>query len=218
MKKPTPPSRRRHLTKEDEALWEHAASSLEPLKVKKPRHVAGTAEFDPEKVPPFVAKADAAKKSDAAASAHAAKKMAKADAPAVQPPSAAPPPLSSFDRKAARRLRQGQVEIESRIDLHGMRQHEAHIALRRFLHTSFGKGLRWVLVITGKGGPRRPRDEDEEIGYGSPERGVLRRNVPMWLAEPELRAIVVSYTTAAISHGGEGALYVQLRNAARTRS
>jgi DNA-nicking Smr family endonuclease len=217
MKKPTQPSRRRHLSKEDEALWEYTASSLDPLKVKKPRHVAGTAEFDPDDVSPFVAKAPAGKKSETAAEAHGPKKPSKSEAPVSSPPSTAPPPLSSFDRKAARRLRQGQVDIEARIDLHGMRQHEAHLALRRFLHTSFGKGFRWVLVITGKGGPRRPRD-DEDVGYGTPERGILRRNVPMWLAEPELRAIVVSYTTAAISHGGEGALYVQLRNPDRVRS
>ena len=47
------------------------------------------------------------------------------------------------------------------------------------------------------------------------ERGVLRRNVPRWLAEPELAAIVVGFTTAAIRHGGEGALYVQLRRRER---
>lgn len=35
--------------------------------------------------------------------------------------------------------------------------------------------------------------------------------MPRWLAEPELRSIVVSYTTAAPNHGGEGALYIQLR-------
>jgi DNA-nicking Smr family endonuclease len=41
---------------------------------------------------------------------------------------------------------------------------------------------------------------------------VLKSNVPRWLAEPELRAIVTSYTTAAQNHGGDGALYVQLRS------
>lgn len=216
MKKPTPPSRRRHLSKEDEALWEHTAETLEPIKGKKQRHVADTAEFDPDAVPPFTTKASAGKKSETHAQAgHGSKKAAS---PVVPPPapSVTPPALADFDRKAARRLRQGQVEIEARIDLHGMRQHEAHIALRRFLHSSFGKGLRWVLVITGKGGPRRPR-EDEDFGYGTPERGILRRNVPIWLTEPELRTIVVSYTTAAISHGGEGAIYIQLRNPGRVR-
>jgi DNA-nicking Smr family endonuclease len=46
---------------------------------------------------------------------------------------------------------------------------------------------------------------------------VLRKNVPMWLAEPELRAVVVSFKTASIPHGGEGALYIQLRNPDRSR-
>jgi DNA-nicking Smr family endonuclease len=35
--------------------------------------------------------------------------------------------------------------------------------------------------------------------------------VPRWLGEPELAGIVISFTTAAIRHGGEGALYVHLR-------
>jgi DNA-nicking Smr family endonuclease len=35
--------------------------------------------------------------------------------------------------------------------------------------------------------------------------------VPQWLAEPEFRTIVLSYTAASIRHGGEGALYVRLR-------
>lgn len=206
MTKPPHPPRRRHLSHEDEALWAHTAASLKPIRAKKARHHPRAAELDAAE--PFAPKARAAK-----ASASAAPVPAKAPArPTAAPP--ATPPLAAFDRKAARRLRQGQLEIEARIDLHGLRQHEAHSALRRFLHASFAKGLRWVLVITGKGGPARPRDDD---GLGLSERGVLRKNVPMWLAEPELRAIVVSFTSAALAHGGEGALYVQLRNAARPR-
>lgn len=210
MKKPSPPSRRRHLSKEDEALWEHAASSLKPLKVRKDRHLPDMPDL--ESVPPFKTSAGA-KGGKGHAHAASAKTPPKPATPAR--PAAPPPELGTFDRKAARRLRQGQIEIEARIDLHGMRQHEAHVALRRFLVTAFQRGQRWVLVITGKGGPRSPRNEDE--GFMTPERGVLKRNVPMWLAEPELRAIVVSYKTAAISHGGEGALYIQLRNPERVR-
>jgi DNA-nicking Smr family endonuclease len=39
--------------------------------------------------------------------------------------------------------------------------------------------------------------------------------VPRWLAEPDLRPYIVSFTTAAAKHGGEGALYVHLRVAGR---
>ena len=126
---------------------------------------------------------------------------------------AGPPPLAKFDRNKERGLRSGRNEIDARIDLHGMRQAEAHVALKRFLHQSHAKGCSTVLVITGKGAPSGRPAEDEPfwMGSSSGERGVLRRNVPRWLAEPDLRAIVVSFTEAAMRHGGDGALYVHLR-------
>ena len=72
-----------------------------------------------------------------------------------------------------------------------------------------------VLVITGKGGGgwmESSTDRFERFVHeGGRERGVLKRKVPFWLDQPELRAIVVGYTTAHVRHGGEGALYVQLR-------
>jgi DNA-nicking Smr family endonuclease len=126
------------------------------------------------------------------------------------PPAA--PPLSDLDRRKARKVGTGKVEIEGRIDLHGMRQAEAHAALRRFLLRCYAEGRRWVLIITGKGAPlRRSEDDAGLVSVRDDERGVLKRNVPRWLDEPELRAIVIGFTTAAIRHGGEGALYVQLR-------
>lgn len=131
------------------------------------------------------------------------------------------PQLSNFDKKSRRRLGAGQIEIAARIDLHGMRQHEAHDALRGFLNSAHARGLRWVLVITGKGAPTRhghdyDHEHDTSSFRGLQSRGVLRREVPQWLTEPELRAIVVSHTTAAQHHGGEGARYVQLRSKRRT--
>jgi DNA-nicking Smr family endonuclease len=215
-KPPQPPPRKRHLSKEDEALWDYTASSLKPLREKKGRHHPSVT--DPDETPPFAPKAKSGKKHGVDAPPATAKSPAKpaAPAPARSPPA---PELNAFDRKAARKLRQGQLDIEARIDLHGMRQHEAHLALRRFLLSCYSRGLRWVLVITGKGGPQRRRDDDwDDVGYGSRERGVLRKNVPMWLAEPELRAVVVSFKSASIPHGGEGALYIQLRNPDRARS
>jgi DNA-nicking Smr family endonuclease len=218
MKKPPQPpeKRRRHLSKEDEALWESTAETLKPLKRAKARvHPL------PDLAPGDRQTSAPQRPADRATEIRAAAHTAKHDRP-MSPgtPPAKAPPLSDFDRKAARRLRGGRIEIEARVDLHGLRQSEAQVTLRRFLMSCHARGLRWVLVITGKGAPRR-RGEDEEAytsHFGSEERGVLKRNVPIWLAEPELRAIVVSFTAAAIQHGGEGALYVQLRNRERTWS
>jgi len=64
--------------------------------------------------------------------------------------------------------------------------------------------------ITGKGDAAAERDH-LAAALGKTQRGVLRRSVPQWLEEPELRSVVLSYTSAGTRHGGDGALYVQLR-------
>ena len=87
-----------------------------------------------------------------------------------------------------------------------MTQSEAHHALVRFLHAARRDGARMVLVITGKGaraGRRCPMAE----------RGVLKRQVPLWLESAELRPLVIGFEDASRGHGGQGALYVRLRRA-----
>jgi DNA-nicking Smr family endonuclease len=118
--------------------------------------------------------------------------------------------LAPLDRRSTRRIAAGRIEIDARIDLHGMRQSEAHAALRRFLERCRADGCRTVLVITGKGGPLR-RAPSESMDDTGRDRGVLKTNVPRWLAEPELSALVIGFTTAHVRHGGAGALYVTLR-------
>lgn len=205
MKKPgrQPGGGSKHLSKEEEALWEHTAQSLVPLRRGKAR-VHGAEEVISKPSSRAVVHTDEEPKHKPPT-----KEETRKQAAAKQ--SKKPPPLADFDRNAARKIRSGQTEIEARIDLHGMRQSEALAALRRFLLTSQSRGLRWVLVITGKGAPLRRGESFEELLVAH-ERGVLRKNVPRWLAEPELRAVVVSFKTAAIQHGGEGAIYVQLRS------
>lgn len=141
--------------------------------------------------------------------------------PPYVPPASRPRPaagsahLTSFDSKSARRLKSGRLDIGARLDLHGMRQDEARAALVSFLRAAQLRGHRYVLVITGKGLPRRPSSSFDDGDPPQPwtgQPGVLRRNVPVWLASPDLRTLVVSYTEAAPQHGGSGAIYVQVRS------
>lgn len=123
------------------------------------------------------------------------------------------PAPGGLGQSQTRRLRSGRTRIEARLDLHGMRQSEAHGALKHFLFAAHRRGLRWVLVITGKGGRQR-QDADGGTFDGTgryAEFGVLRRNVPLWLSEPDLSALVTGFHQAAPQHGGEGALYINLR-------
>ncbi len=161
------------LSDEDRVLWSLVARSAQPLKGRK-----AVAE------PPLPANAPPAEPVSQAAAA---------------PP--APPPKRqhvshALDRPTLDKLAKGRLPIEGRVDLHGMSQSEAHGLLLSFLQRAHAGGVRYVLVITGK-------------GYAG--EGVLRRQVPAWLSTPPFRALVSSHDHAARGHGGAGALYVRLR-------
>jgi DNA-nicking Smr family endonuclease len=119
----------------------------------------------------------------------------------VAGPSPETPPLDRFggiDRANAERLKRGLRKIDATLDLHGMTQVEAHRALAAFIAASHDAGRRCLLVVTGR-------------GLGSSGPGVLKRSVPRWLEEPELRRRILAIAPAQPRHGGSGAAYVLLR-------
>ena len=115
-------------------------------------------------------------------------------------------PLAPIERRLRQRVTRGQSPIDGVLDLHGMRQDEAHRALLGFVQRKHHDGAALVMVITGKG----------TTSYGDSERGVLKRLVPHWLADPGLRRCVIGFEDAAHHHGGTGALYVRIRRARET--
>lgn len=177
-------TRRRVLSADERALWESVAKQAKPLRGRKARTVkTGTA----APLPPAVER----RPSEAAPPPN---KPVAAKAPSA-------PPLAPLGRRERTHLSRGRIEIDARLDLHGMTQARAHRALLHFLQRCSGDGLRFVLVVTGKGNSAGPDSE----------RGVLRRQVPEWLSLPEFRLLVVGFEQAHIGHGGAGALYVHLR-------
>jgi DNA-nicking Smr family endonuclease len=179
-------TRKRPLSDDERVLWRTITRSIAPLRGRK-------AEPDAEML--------AAPQPTPARWAHEAKRNAGPTSPdfaALHPgykPSA--PALAPIDRRTKQKLARGTRTIDGRIDLHGLTQAEAHAALARFLRQAQSRGASVVLIITGKGG-----------GEG---RGVLKRQVPLWLEGAEFRSLVIGFDAAGIGHGGEGALYVRVR-------
>lgn len=181
--------RSRPLTPDERQLWAQVARGVTPLKARA---------FEPEPI------------AEAPSLPEPSNTKSSAQPPFVQSRiEARPPPLVTLERKTISALRRGRQGVEAVVDLHGLRQAEAHQALRAFLHRSQGAGLKIVLVVTGKGAAG---SEDSPFG----ERGVLRRMVPHWLGLADLRPLVVGFQEAAAQHGGSGALYVRLRRSARS--
>jgi DNA-nicking Smr family endonuclease len=127
-----------------------------------------------------------------------------------------PPPITGFDRRTEQKLMRGKVEIESRLDLHGMGLDEARMRLLDFISHRRMEGNRLVLVITGKGAsPFSSHTLHGRNNFYAPEReGRLRRQLPEWLQEAQFRVHVSGFQQAHPRHGGGGAFYVKLR---RTR-
>lgn len=185
------PPRRRHrpLSEDERVLWEGVAKQVKPLRKRtriiKPDPVVIEAASSPPAMPMSrkVVEAPPAK-------------VAKHVAPTM-------PPLAILGRRERSQLSRGRKEIDARLDLHGMTQERAHRALATFLQRASYDGMSFVLIITGKG----------RTGSLESERGILRRQVPIWLGLPEFRALVVGFEEAHIGHGGAGALYVRVRRA-----
>ena len=177
------PRRNRALTADEHELWSLVTRSVAPLRRKRPS-------LKPE---------PAAEEAELRAP-RPAPPVPESRTPAPRPPR--PPGVAPIDRRLKQKLARGREAIDRSIDLHGLTQAEAHAALVRFLRNARAEGARLVLVITGKGG----RSDDFTA-----DRGVLRRQVPLWLRSTELRDAVIGFDWAHAAHGGEGALYVRIR-------
>lgn len=181
---------RRPLSAEERRLWAEVVRSVTPLGGRTPDPVEEPASPPPPPLPASPPPAPPSKRP-------------------ARPPAA--PPLVQLERRTVRALARGRVSAEAVLDLHGRSQAQAHAALIRFLHGAQSRGQVLVLVVTGKGAPGAPILDPVSFGGMPGERGILRRMVPLWLAQPDLRRLVLGFEEAAPHRGGTGALYVRLK-------
>jgi DNA-nicking Smr family endonuclease len=180
-------NRFRILSAEELELWTAVTADVRPVRPRPAR-------AKPQSPPPSV-EARAAVRQDAA--------KIKAEPPRKKQR----PDIGDIDHRTRLKLRRGRLEVDVKLDLHGYRQAEAHRALIEFLRRAQAAGAKMAIVVTGKGQSGK--------GHALEQHGVLRRMAPMWLQSPSLRDVVVSFGEASRQHGGEGALYVQIRRADR---
>ena len=176
---------KRGLGDDELAVWKSVTRSIAPL--RREARPEGAAVAEPATKPSLRPKPSSVRPTPVAAK---------------PPPSKPAPSLAPLDRRTRQRLARGTEPIDARLDLHGRTQAEAHSALLAFLRRAQSRGAKNVLVITGKGA--------RDFGSGT---GVLRRQLPQWLALPDFRELVLAFEQAHVAHGGEGAFYLRLRKA-----
>ena len=103
---------------------------------------------------------------------------------------------NTFD-KYLKLLNKRKIEPDGIIDLHGYNLKDAKINLKNYIFQAYNNNKRNILIITGKGFNKT---------------GLLKKEVPIWLKEEEIKKIVINYSNAPSTFGGEGALIIRLRN------
>jgi len=101
-----------------------------------------------------------------------------------------------IDGTSTKKLRAGKFNVEAKLDLHGMSQHNAFLNLQTFIKKSFSNQYRTILIITGK---------------GREGTGVLRSKLPVWLKSDFCSPYILAFGQAKEKDGGSGAFYIRLR-------
>lgn len=182
---------KRRLSPEERALWRKVVEGVAPLARKTPPGL------------PEEPQTRAGKKPDASPGPAAPRKIVKASRSAAT----SIDPFTAGDPRLDLKARRGRIRVEATLDLHGMTQGAAKDALYGFLASARSRGLRCVLVVTGKGA--------RYSGSDAPGRGVLRARTREWLREEAFRRHVSRAGEAHPRHGGAGAFYVFLKRPAR---
>lgn len=198
-------ARRRDLSPDETKLWRRVANTTKAYRALPP-HSA-------ERLPSVTA----AGRPSAPELPHVALKRAKALRTAKAPMARALPDKSVAGTLVAeasghKKVRRGKLDIDARIDLHGMRQIAALTALAMIIARTRAENGRCILVVTGKGAPIDPGED-----FITPQRGVIRRRLPEWLNGAGIREHVSGFAPANAKDGGSGAFYVLLKRAVTTK-
>ena len=102
-----------------------------------------------------------------------------------------------------------QINKVPKLDLHGFSLEESNKKVKKFIIESSNRGYKKLLVITGKG----LRSKSYSNPYISEKLNVLRNSVPEFIKDDEdLRNKINKVLEADIRDGGEGAIYIFLKN------
>ena len=102
-----------------------------------------------------------------------------------------------------------KINEVKKLDLHGFSLIEANKIVKNFIINSFNNGYKKLIIVTGKG----LRSKSHDNPYLSEKLSVLRYSVPEYIKNDEnLANKINSISIADIKDGGEGAIYIFLKN------
>ena len=102
-----------------------------------------------------------------------------------------------LDSKTKRKLNSKKLNIDAFVDLHGKTEVQAYDIIKNFIKNCYLNERKRIIIITGK---------------GTNSQGKLKLKTPLWLKSEELSKFLVGFENMPSDKGGEGALFVKLKN------
>lgn len=102
-----------------------------------------------------------------------------------------------LDSKTKRQINNKKVVFDAIIDLHGKTEVQAYKIIKNFIINNYLNNIRNIIIVTGK---------------GVNNQGKLKLKTPLWLKSEELSKYIVGFTSMPNNRGGDGALFVKLKN------
>ena len=103
----------------------------------------------------------------------------------------------TLDSKIKKQIKSNRLNIDAIIDLHGKTEVQAYESIKNFIKDCYFNNFKSIMIITGK---------------GLNSKGKIKLKTPLWLKSEDLSKYVVGFETMPHNKGGEGALFVQLKN------
>ena len=105
--------------------------------------------------------------------------------------------LEVYSSIASEQLKNNRLSFDAIIDLHGKTEVQAYESIKNFIKDCYFNNLKSIMIVTGK---------------GSNSKGKLKLKTPLWLKSDGISKYVVGFDIMPHNKGGEGALFVQLKN------
>ena len=103
----------------------------------------------------------------------------------------------TLDSKIKKQIKSNKLNFDAIIDLHGQTEVQAYELIKNFIKDCYFNNFKSIMIVTGK---------------GPNSKGKLKLKTPLWLRSEVLSKYVVGFETMPHNKGGEGALFVQLKN------
>ncbi len=109
----------------------------------------------------------------------------------------------TLDSKIKKQMKSNRLNFDAIIDLHGKTEVQAYEAIKNFIKDCYFYNFKSIMIVTGK---------------GLNGKGKLKLKAPLWLKSEDLSKYVVGFETMPHNKGGEGALFVQIKNKHKYKS